>query len=169
MSIPNQTKILLSTLLLVASAVIVPQIKAAEVIGAFTFLEKLDEFTDENRSIIYSFDEEGDKSLDWWCMSDGLNVIIDLNQYFGGDDDDDILVRYRFDDKPAVDFEYWRLLDSNETAYIRMNKVSAFTEAALASNEVLLEAADPFDDETIRFRVSLNGLREALGKLTCAP
>ena len=66
-------------------------------------------------------------------------------------------------------FEYWRLLDSNETAYIRMNKVSAFTEAALASNEVLLEAVDPFDDETIRFRVSLNGLREALGKLTCAP
>ena len=176
MSIPSQTKTFFSILLLVALVAIVPKILTAEAgsqsrsrIGAFYFLEQLDDFTDEDRSLIYSYDEDNDNSLDWRCMEDGLNVVVDFDTYYGGDEDDDILVRYRFDDQPATEHEYWRLLTDKEAAYIRMNQVATFTRTALASGEVLMELVDPTDDETLRFRVSLNGLREALSQLPCTP
>ena len=174
MSIPSQAKIFFSVLLLVALVAIVPKILAVEAesqsrrIGAFSFQERLDEFTDEDRSLIYSYDENNDNSLDWRCMEDGLNVVVDFETYYTGDEDEDILVRYRFDDKPASEHEYWRLLNNNEAAYIRMNQVTTFTRAALASGEVLMELVDPADDETLRFRIPLNGLREALDQLPCS-
>ncbi len=176
MSIPSQAKTFFSILLLVALVAIVPKILTAEAgsqsrsrIGAFYFQENIDEFTDEDRSLIYSYDENDDKSLDWRCMEDGLNVVVDLDQHYAGDEDEDILVRYRFDDQPATEHDYWRLLNDKESAYIRMNQVAAFTRAALASGEVLMEAVDPADDETLSFRIPLNGLREALSRLPCTP
>ena len=174
MSIPSQAKIFFSSLVLVALVAIVPKILAVEAesqsrIGAFSFQERVDEFTDEDRSLIYSYDENNDNSLDWRCMEDGLNVVVDFETYYTGDEDEDILVRYRFDDKPASDYDYWRLLNNNEAAYIRMNQVATFTRAALASGEVLMELVDPADDETLRFRIPLNGLGEALDQLPCTP
>ena len=69
MSIPSQTKTFFSILLLVALVAIVPKILTAEAgsqsrsrIGAFYFQENIDEFTDEDRSLIYSYDENDDKS-----------------------------------------------------------------------------------------------------------
>ena len=140
-------------------------------IGAFRYVPNIDAFDDTDRSLIAVFADdpaEGLPMLYWACMSDGLNVVLNFDQYYGGDSDDDILVRYRFDRTPASDQEYWRLLNSDsDAAYIRMNRVSTFSEQALMASTVVMEATDPLDGESHRFTFSLDGLEAASRKLPC--
>lgn len=140
-------------------------------IGSFIYSHSLDDFTDEDHSTIATADEEASALLAWRCLADGLNVLLHAGRYMGGDadDDDDILVRYRFDKQDASDREYWRLFPGqNEIAYARMNRVDAITVEALGAETVVIETVDPLDSESRRFRMSLTGMRTALGKLPCA-
>ncbi|WP_157956837.1 hypothetical protein [Salinicola aestuarinus] len=135
----------------------------------FSYFENHDDFDDSDRSAVSTPTESSDRdaSLSWECMSDGLNVIYTHGTYYGGDDDDDILVRYRIDEQEASDQMYWRLLVGNEASYIRMNRVDQFTEEAKAGSEIRLEAIDPLDGERLIDTFSLVGLSDALGKLSC--
>ena len=100
-------------------------------------------------------------------MEDGLNVVLERGGIYLGDEDRDIQVRYRFAADVPSAWEWWRLLQNNELAYIRMEQVSGFTAAARSSRTVLVEAVDPSDGERRRSRFSLVGLSQALGHLSC--
>ena len=161
----NRLFIIVIILLLAVS----PLYAQDEKIGAFTYSHNLDDFTDEDRRLIITQDLGEDGLLSWRCMSDGLNILLHVGGYMGGDSDDDILVRYRFDKNDPSEFGYWRLLPGqNRIAYIRMNKVDEFTEDALNAAEVVMEAVDPLDSESRRFRMSLTGLNRAIERLPCA-
>lgn len=137
-------------------------------IGDFSYTANLDDFTDEDRSTIATADLDEKGLLAWGCKSDGLNVMIHVGSYMSGDRDDDIFVRYRFDQNPASEFSYWRLFPGqNEIAYIRMDKVDEFTDLAMTADEIIMEAVDPLDDESRRFRMGMTGFTEAINKLPC--
>lgn len=160
-------------LLAAALAPAVPAAAAAQQsIGSFTLVRDLDAITDVDRSAIGTPAlDSGDRTsvLVWRCMEDGLNVVYDWDKYFGGDDDDDVLFVWRFDKNPAWDPEYARLFtDGNTSAWIRMSTVESFTRAAVKAGRVVIRVTDPLDDETITDTFELEGLRAALGELTCA-
>ena len=162
-----KTFIGLSLLAIVLSA---PHVFAqSESIGSFEYFKDLDEFTDEDRSTIMTADEDARGVLIWRCMADGLNVLLNVGGFMGGDRDDDIQVRYRFDANEPSGYQYWRLFPGqNEIAYMRMNNVDSFTIEALASTALVMEAIDPLDNERRRYRMTVSGLKQALGKLSCA-
>ena len=137
--------------------------------GSFTFVENKDHFDDSDQSFIFTASESSTRgaALLWKCMSDGLNVVYMHGTYFGGDSDNDILVRYRIDENEESDREYWRLLQGKEASYIRMSRVSQFTEEAKNGTEARFEAVDPLDGERLTDVFSLAGLTEALEQLDC--
>ncbi|MGH7445681.1 MAG: hypothetical protein ACREKM_12425, partial [Longimicrobiales bacterium] len=87
--------------------------------------------------------------------------------YYEGDDDDDIVVQYRFDDEAAEPQEYWALFSGKESAYIRMHRVAPFTTRAREAGQVAVRAVDPYDNETRTFVVGLEGLEQAMKNLPC--
>lgn len=140
-------------------------------IGSFHIVASNDPFDDSDRSSILNLGtdlERGTPSLAWKCMSDGLNVIVLIGGYMGGDSNDRVRVRHRFDSDPASGEEYWRLLSGNESAYIPMNQVKRFTSRAMTSDQVLIRITDPLDGENRTNTFELEGLRRALQTLPCA-
>lgn len=101
-------------------------------------------------------------------MADGLNVILLLGGYMGGDRDDEIQVRYRFDSAPPSGTEYWSLFQSKESAYLPMRRVPAFTAQARTARQVLIRVTDPLDGEARTNTFDLGGLEAALRQLPCA-
>lgn len=136
--------------------------------GDFSVSIAHDALTDANSSFILSIADNEEGALGWKCMEDGLNVILVIGTYYEGDEDDDIVVQYRFDEAEPAPQEYWALLSGKEMAYIRMDKVAEFTQHALESRRVVVRAVDPYDDETRTFVVGVRGLEKALRNLPCA-
>jgi hypothetical protein len=145
-----------------------------EQIGDFYYVSSADPFDDADRSVIVSLDLYADPDLtdaahlSWRCMSDGLNVVYSFNKYFGGDDNDQVEVRYRIDNQTATEFESWSLMQGNDAAWIPMRWVSNFTEKARGGTKVVFRVMDPLDGETLTHEFSLRGLSEALSRLSCA-
>ncbi len=77
--------------------------------------ERIDEITDAKRPSISTLSERpmyrrGSPiygTLSWRCDEDGLNVVLSLGTYFGGDSDNQVQVQYRIDADPAVDPQWW--------------------------------------------------------------
>ena len=136
--------------------------------GDFTVSIAYDALTDANSSFILSMAESEEGALGWKCMEDGLNVVLAIGTYYEGDEDNDILVQYRFDDADADPQEYWGLLSGKEMAYIRMASVAPFTGRALEAERIVVRAVDPYDNETRTFVFGVNGLQDALENLPCA-
>jgi len=136
--------------------------------GDFNVSIAHDALTDANSSFILSIAENEEGALGWKCMEDGLNVILVLGTYYEGDEDEDIVVQYRFDQDDAEPQEYWELLSGHEMAYIRMDRVLEFTGRALEAQRVVVRAVDPYDNETRTFVVGMRGLEKALHNLPCA-
>lgn len=141
---------------------------ADEKIQDFLYVNDEDDFSDEDRSLVITFDEDVEGAIGWKCLSDGLNIMLSLDGYMIGDDSDDIRVRYRFDEKEPSNYQDWGLFQGNETAYIKMHRVDQFTVTAKISRKLVMEAVDPADGETRRYHFSLMGLQEALEYLPCA-
>lgn len=142
--------------------------------GSFYYVADKDEMDDSNRSYVYTVSlnitPTRGASVGWKCFSDGLNVILLLGKYYGGDSDDQIRVQYRFDTDPASDVENWSLLTGKKAAYMPMDEVSTFTERAKHAAKVVIRTTDPLDGESHTDEFSLRGATEALARLTpCSP
>lgn len=136
--------------------------------GDFSVSIAHDALTDANNSFILSIADNEAGGLGWKCMEDGLNVILVIGTYYAGDEDNDILVQYRFDHDEPGPQEYWTLLSGNEMAYLRMDRVAEFTERARRAHRVVVRTVDPYDNETRTFVISMRGLDSALRNLPCA-
>ena len=144
-------------------------------IGDFIYIDIQDEFDDSDISLLSTgdVDREGliwnyGEGLIWRCSSSGLRVILSMNTPMRGDSNNDVLVRYRFDDKVASEFEYWDLGRSKQDAFMKPESVASFTREALDSGKIILEALDPSDYNSFRFRFWLSGFSEALELLSCS-
>ncbi|HEY0969653.1 MAG TPA: hypothetical protein VGE02_01615 [Gemmatimonadales bacterium] len=145
---------------------------AQETIGSFAVVPNRDPITDADRGVVGTVAlDPGDRAalLVWKCMEDGLNVIYQWDRYFGGDEDDDVALVWRFDSEPAWERQWAQLLDQEQnSAWIRMHQVTPFTGAALAARKVAVRVTDPLDGETITDQFELDGLLPALRQLSCA-
>lgn len=138
-------------------------------VGAFLYFEAEDALTDGDRSYIFTLGENtsDDLSLAWKCYEDGLNVVLTVS-YMVGDADDEVQVRYRFDQDSPSDVMWWELSNTNKLVYAPMDFVPFFTAQAKMANRVVLRVIDPADGETKQDVFSLSGLRTALQRLPCA-
>ncbi len=136
-------------------------------IGSFIYHDRQDVFDDSDRSSIFTIQKDGDGILVWRCSSDELDVLLGLDAYFIGKDDQ-IRVRYRFDSDPVTSFSNWSLSTSNTGAFMQARKVNVFSNQAMVSNKIAVEAVDPYDQDRERYIFELDGLEEALKLLTCA-
>ncbi|MEJ2240116.1 MAG: hypothetical protein P8X82_17635 [Gemmatimonadales bacterium] len=145
-----------------------------EQIGDFFYVTSADPFDDDDRSMVATIEIGADEYMDdnaflaWRCLPDGLNVIYGFNSYMGGDEEERVLVRYRFDRREATDFERWSMMQGNDAAWIPMHWVSQFTEQAKAGSKVVFRVTDPLDGETLTHEFNLAGLGQALTRLSCA-
>jgi len=154
---------------LLLSGTLASRAAAQERVGDFVVVMDRDELDDSNRSYIFTaaVNDTGNRTvgLAWKCMEDGLNILILFGTYFGGDADDEIQVRYRFDDGEPSDIQYWPLLQGNESAYMPMHLIRGFTEQALGAGRVVVRVTDPLDGETLTDTFDLRGLGGALQRL----
>ena len=135
--------------------------------GDWTYSPSLDAMDDTDRSSIISMSKDEEAAIGFKCMSDGLNFIY-IGSYMIGDEDNEVLVRYRIDKSPAQGPTYWGLFSNNTAAHIPMGEVAAFTEAAKAGSKFVIRVTDPADSQILEYEFSLNGLTRALKLLSCA-
>lgn len=155
----------LLTLLLVA----VPSSAHGQQVGQFRVRIARDVIDDGNRSHITtpalpesSYDDMGFGAK---CMADGLNIIVLFGKYLGGNANDEVEVRVRFDNEPAGSVVEWPLLQGQESAYLPMSRVRTFVERARTSNRIAIRVVDPLDGETLTAVFSLSGFSEALRRI----
>lgn len=137
--------------------------------GDWALSVSVDPFDDSEQRFITSVplnsNERDSVVLALACFRDGLNVVIYWGRYFGGDSNDRVRVRYRFDDLPASSEQLWEMLDDSEAAWMPMNRVDEFVRTARNSRSVLIRVVDPLDNDTITSETRLNGLNQALDAL----
>lgn len=136
---------------------------SAEVI----FNDDYDEFTEKDNSHVMITPSSGvNLVIAWKCFSDGLNILL-AHGWMGGDNDDDVVVMYKFDDEPASSQKWYALQPNNEITIFDVGDVNDFTKKALASQKFLIRVIDPLDKDTITSSFEPKGLADALQKLRC--
>lgn len=137
------------------------------VFGDWCYVTRVDEFDDSERGVVVGYSSEKPHGvLSASCVDGRVTVLLGLGQYYAGDRDDEIRVRYRFDRETASDYAYWRLID-NTNAIVPLGQVAAWIDRMRRSDTVILEAVDPFDGESNRHRFSLSGFSAAASNLPC--
>jgi hypothetical protein len=138
--------------------------------GAFSFYREADEMTDEDRSFIFT---EGDASgsrdlaLLWQCMEDGVHLALRTG-YMGGNRDDQVIVRYRFDTDPASEDALWNQSSDSRGAFAPDDLVAELTARARTAQRVVIRITDPLDGEVKTRTFPLNGFTRAIDRLPCA-
>lgn len=133
-----------------------------------TFHDDKDEFTGEDNSSVYIVATGKEIGLGWKCFSDGLNIIL-AHDYLGGDSDDDVIVRTKFDEDAPSERNYYSLSKNNRVTYFDIYDVGGFTKGAIEAEEVMLRITDPLDSEMVTGTFITRGLEDALRKLSCYP
>ena len=142
---------------------------ADQTIGAFRYVENKDPMEDYDRSFIATDSVSGSReaALIWKCLEDGLNAIYLYNKYLSGDRYDQVSVRYRIDGGTASEPASWDSMQGDRAAAIPMAQVNEFTRAAMGGSEIVLQVTDPSDGEKLTDTFRLNGLPQAVQKLSC--
>ena len=139
--------------------------------GQWSYSESRDPFTDETSTQISVFadDDDQDALLVVVCgESDPVIVyLIEIRGFMAGNSQNQILVRYRVDRRPATDPAPWSLGDRSTYADARMPSadVSLFLSQARAGESVLFEARGA--RERRQYTFSLSGFQVALAQLGC--
>jgi hypothetical protein len=151
------------------TALLAPATLAAqEGTSGFEVSRSKDPIDDTNRSIAMTAAiEESDRepAFGWQCMEDGLNVVYNFATYFGGDDDNGVTIRYRFDEDPPSGTESWQLLTGNRSVYVPMDQVAEFTRKAQQARLLSIRVTDPLDGETYTDQFNLAGAAEAIEEI----
>lgn len=152
-----------------AAALLVPTVLAAQGdTGSFEVSHGKDPIDDTNRSLAMTGPIEvsdREPAFGWQCMEDGLNIVYVFGTYFGGNDDNEVTIRYRFDDDTPSGTEMWQLLNGNRAVYVPMDQVDAFTRRARAAKLLSIRVTDPLDGETYTDQFHLTGASEAIAQM----
>lgn len=160
-----------ATMALVTALLAPGALAAQEVASGFDVTRNKDPIDDTNRSIaMTSAIEQGDRTpaFGWQCMEDGLNIVYHFGTYFGGNDDNEVTIRYRFDDDAPSGTEAWQLLNGNRSVYVPMDQVEEFTRRAKSASLLSIRVTDPLDGETYTDQFNLVGAGAAIAEMgTC--
>lgn len=142
-----------------------------EYIGAFILTKGTDEMDDTESVFLSTLDYDASRlrgSLNWLCAKSGsgLSIVLRLGKYYGGGRNNTVRVRYRFDNLPASKHQTWPQI-GNTAAFMSGRRAEEFTEAAKEASTVLIEAVDPQDGKSNRYRYDLDGLADGLRRLPC--
>jgi len=144
-----------------------------QVPGGWTYSSKKDEMTDEVRFLISSNSRPvyGDRSdliigmIAWRCTaSNGREVFVLLNKYFGGNSDDQVLVETRFD-SAQPDSSWWNLSANKHGAFMPSEDIPSFTNRVERSRRLLVRVTDPLDGEAITYSFNLLGFTAVYRRL----
>ena len=107
--------------------------------------------------------------LAWSCASGHVSVAIGLTGPVRNASQH-VTVEYAFGQQELSSPDRWLISRRSgfPLAYLRPAHVGAFTETALANQEVHVEATDPWSHQTVAYQFPIAGLREALQHLPCA-
>lgn len=141
---------------------------SSSAIGQIQYNESVDEFTGENNSVVMITGSNNKLFLGWRCLSDRLVVILG-HKYMGGDSDDDVYVRTKFDDDEPSGTKYYQLAANNRMTMFDRTDVSLFTKQSIAANQVMIRVTDPLDNGSVTGTFTTEGLETALKKLPCYP
>ncbi len=159
------------TMALVATLLAPAILSAQDGASGFEVTRGKDPIDDSNRTIamtgaIESSDRE--PAFGWQCMEDGLNIVYHFGTYFGGNDDNEVTIRYRFDDDAPSGTEAWQLLNGNRSVYVPMDQVEEFTRRAKSASLLSIRVTDPLDGETYTDQFNLVGAGAAIAEMgTC--
>ena len=90
-----------------------------------------------------------------------------MTSYLIGDRDNEVYVRYKFDDEEPSSTKYFDLASNNEVIYFDRSQVSQFTKQAIKAEQVMIRVTDPADSERSTDTFKLSGLEAALKNLNC--
>lgn len=134
--------------------------------GDFQHHERSDE-AGEDRSLVATRSGDGLLLLAWQCTPAGMRTMVALGWRWVGNENDDILVAYRFPEGGPSTETLWRLAKPGTVAWMRIGDIADFTDAALQADSVHMTLSDPFDGESRDVVFGLHGLDDALALLGC--
>lgn len=129
-----------------------------------------DAFDDTDRSFALTVNDAETASLGVKCMGDGPWVIVLHQHYYGGDMDDEVRVRWRFDRNEPSGTQYWKIAASadNNNLYWRGGAVARdMIRQARAATSLTVRLTDPLDGETHDYTFSMMGFTAAAAQLPC--
>jgi TonB family protein len=160
-------------LLSVAILIVGPVPGVTQTQGAWRYDSTKDEMTDEVRFHIStnSRPTSGGRgalitgTIVWRCNpADDRAVFIILDEYFGGNSDDQVLVETRFDSTP-LDSAWWDLSVHKSGVFMPAEDISRFTERVKRSGRLLVRVTDPLDGDALTYSFSLVGFPAAYRRL----
>ena len=142
---------------------------AAQAPGGWIFDSTKDEMTDELRFYVSSDsrptstsdDDEVTGTIAWRCSAtEGRELFLLLDKYFGGNSDDEVFVETRFDSEPP-DSAWWNLSRNKRGAFMPTEGISRFTNRVERGRRLLIRVTDPLDGETVTYSFALTGFSTA--------
>lgn len=156
-------KLLLSTVLLVVSGVTTAQ-EGGETIGAFTYFEQIDPFSDVDTSFIATFETGAESSLlSYRCGEFGFESLV-TTSYLGSDGT--APVEFRFDKKEPSGSKTWSLSTNGTAVFVPDSALSAWVAESRSSSTLATRMTD-FNGSTETHTFSLEGFEEAISRLAC--
>lgn len=151
----------ISPLLVTVSVLLASPLSAQ---GAWKFDAGTDPMDDSNRNSVFIIANEGKGLVGVRCMSDGMNVQLNLDKYFVGDEGT-IKVAIRFDSGKVIDGMDWVQSTDRTAAFLPMEGVKDFVTLLKASSKLAVRATDPSDGEQLTFTFNLYGFSAVYPKL----
>lgn len=143
---------------------------APRTIGAMMLTYDADPLTQVRRPSLSTFDDKQNGMLGFWCLENGLAVLVGLSGDAAAGAPPAVAIRYATDSMaaPAAATD-WLVQQQRgfRLAYLRPDRVPAFTAEMLKVPEVRIEVANPRNQSVTTYTFSLAGLRAALPLLTC--
>lgn len=135
-------------------------------IGKFELYQDSDPITDEDRSYISTTSDTGYSWLKWMCVGDKLQISLRYTSllYYKRDG---YLVIHRFDKETPIETRNWNSIEQSSSIYLRDSEVRNFTKKSMLSKQIAMRSTDG-DSDVATAIFELDGLKESLGKLSCA-
>jgi TonB family protein len=162
-----------SLLFSVAVFIVSPVPGVTQAQGAWKYDSTKDEMTDEVRFLISTnarpfYGDRGDLiigMIGWRCSAtNGREVLMVMDKYFGGNSYNQVLVETRFDSARS-DTGWWNLSANKQGAFMPTEDISAFTNRVGRGRRLLVRVTDPLDGEAITYSFDLVGFTTVYRRL----
>jgi hypothetical protein len=138
-------------------------------IGSFTYNNRQDAFTDQDKSSIFTFDTLNSTAsrpaqLFIRCNDKAVEILVATYEFL--DSKDPVAVDYRFDQKPAKLNDRWNVSTNGLAAFVPSEQIVSFIDAVLSSNTLNWRVRN-YRGVQYAYAFNLNSSADALSKLKC--
>lgn len=137
-------------------------------IGDVTYSSFADPFDGTMHHFVSLKDDRPSSGFLFFCgISDYVTTSLSMSKYMAGNLQDNVYARYRFDDEPASEYEFWSLSGDGKSVYVPDGSISNFIQRMKSSERLRIQVLDPLDSDSYGWDFSLRGFSEALALLPC--